>query len=160
MRHNWDGRPFKTAYTSVNGQVYDYQGVLQDDQITKLSKITDGTSHTIMFSEMSGRPDAYMTGGMPNPNVATKTYGFGAWAHNNKHTVKTYTYDGQTSPGPCPLNCSNQMGIYSFHSAGTNAVFVDGSEHLIPTTVDLFVLFGLVARADGDPLVGNALDAN
>lgn len=114
----------------------------------------------MMFSEMSGRPSAYMTGGMPNPSVAMKTYGFGAWAHNNKHTVKTYTYDGQTSPGPCPLNCSNQMGIYSFHSAGANAVFVDGSVHLIPATVDLFVLFGLVARADGDTLVGNNLDAN
>ncbi|MGO9114153.1 MAG: DUF1559 domain-containing protein [Thermoguttaceae bacterium] len=147
-------------YTSVNGQVYDYLGALQDDQPTKMSKITDGTSHTIMLSEMSGRPQAYMTGSMLNPSVATKTYGFGAWAHNNKFTVRTYTYDGQTSPGPCPLNCSNQFSIYGFHPLGANAVFADGSVQFIPESVDLFVLFDLVARADGDILPGNALDSS
>ena len=152
----WTPRANET-YTSVNGQVYDYQGALQDDQMTKMSRITDGTSNTIMFSEMSGRPQAYMTGRVLNSNVATKTYGFGAWAHNNKFTVRTYTYDGQTSPGPCPLNCSNQFGIYSFHPSGANAVFVDGSVHSISQTVDLFVLFNLVARADGDVIPGNAM---
>lgn len=145
-------------YTSVNGAVYDYEGALQDDLPTNMSKITDGTSQTMLFAEMSGRPQPYMTGSMLNPKVAVKTYGFGAWAHNNKYTVKTYTYDGQTSPGPCPLNCSNQMGIYSFHSAGANAVFVDGSVHLLPAAIDLFILFDLVARADGNYLPGNALD--
>ena len=153
----WTPRQNET-YTSVNGQVYNYLGALQDDQITKMSRITDGTSNTIMFSEMSGRPQAYMTGGVLNPNVATKTYGFGAWAHNNKFTVRTYTFDGQTSPGPSPLNCSNQFSIYSFHPAGANAVYVDGSVHFIPKTVDLFVLFNLVARADGDVIPGNALE--
>ena len=101
-----------------------------------------------------------MTGGVLNPNVAEKTYGFGAWAHNNKFTVRTYTYDGQTSPGPGPLNCSNQFGIYSFHPSGANAVFVDDSVHFIPQTIDLFVLFNLVARADGDVVPGNALEAS
>ena len=145
------------TYTSVNGGVYDYQGAMQDDKITKLSAITDGASNTMMISEMSGRPFAYMTGRVLNPNVAEKTYGFGAWAHNNKHTVKTFTYDGQTSPGPCPLNSSNQMGIYSFHPAGANAVFADGSVHFLGKNIDLFTLFNLVARADGDVMSGNSL---
>ena len=74
--------------------------------------------------------------------------------------MRTYTYDGQTSPGPCPLNCSNQFGIYSFHPAGANAVYVDGSVHFIPQTVNLFVLFNLLARADGDVIPGNALQAS
>ena len=155
----WTPRQDET-YTSANGAVYDYQGALQDDEISKMSKITDGTSNTMMLAEMSGRPKAYMTGSVLNPNVADKTYGFGAWAHNNKHTVKTYSYDGQTSPGPCPINCSNQMGIYSFHPAGANAVFVDGSVHFLPKTIDLFVLFNLVARADGDTMPGNALEGS
>ena len=47
------------------------------------------------------------------------------------------------------------MGIYSFHPQGANTVFVDGSVHFIPQTVDLFVLFDLVARADGDVLTGS-----
>jgi prepilin-type N-terminal cleavage/methylation domain-containing protein len=145
-------------YTSVNGQAYDYQGALQDDQLSPLAKVTDGTSHTMLLGEMAGRPTPYITAGVLNPSVAVKTYGFGAWGHNNKFTVKSYTYDGETSPGPCPLNCSNQMGIFSFHARGANSVFVDGSVHFLPDTIDLFVLFDLVARADGDTLPGNALD--
>jgi prepilin-type N-terminal cleavage/methylation domain-containing protein/prepilin-type processing-associated H-X9-DG protein len=145
-------------YTSVNGGIYDYQGAMQDDMTTRTSEITDGSSNTIVISEMSGRPHAYMTGRVLNPNVADKTYGFGAWAHNNKHTVKTYTYDGQVSPGPCPINCSNQMGIYSFHPSGANALFADGSVHFIAQTIDLFAFFNLVARADGDVIPGDALE--
>ncbi len=74
----WTPRQDET-YTSANGAVYDYQGALQDDEISKMSKITDGTSNTMMLAEMSGRPKAYMTGSVLNPNVADKTYGFGAW---------------------------------------------------------------------------------
>jgi prepilin-type N-terminal cleavage/methylation domain-containing protein/prepilin-type processing-associated H-X9-DG protein len=147
-------------YTSVNGALYDYQGAMQDDKISNIAQITDGTSNTMMIAEMAGRPHAYMTGRVLNPNVPDKTYGFGAWAHNNKHTVKTYTYDGQTSPGPCPVNCSNQMGIYSFHPAGANALFADGSVHLIAQTIDLFTFFNLVVRADGDVMTGNALESS
>lgn len=52
------------------------------------------------------------------------------------------------------------MGVYSFHPAGANAVFVDGSVHFLPATIDLFVLFDLIARADGNFSPGNALDGN
>ncbi len=147
-------------YTSVNGGLYDYLGAMQDDKTTNIAQIIDGTSNTMMVAEMAGRPHAYMTGGVLDPNLPDKTYGFGAWAHNDKHTVKTFTYDGQTSPGPCPVNCSNQMGIYSFHPAGANALFADGSVHFIAQTIDLFAFFNLVTRADGDVLPGNALEGS
>lgn len=146
------------TYTSVNGQMYDYLGALQDDQLTNLAKITDGLSHTMLLGEMAGRPTPYATGDVVNTSVALKTYGFGAWAHNNKFTVKSYTYDGETSPGPCPLDCSNQMSIFGFHPAGANSVFADGSVHFLSVNIDLFVMFDLVARADGDTIAGNALD--
>jgi prepilin-type N-terminal cleavage/methylation domain-containing protein/prepilin-type processing-associated H-X9-DG protein len=151
----WTPRQTET-YTSANNSAYSYLGVLQDDQPTKIAAIRDGASNTMMLSEMSGRPKAYMTGGVLNPNVPAKTYGFGAWAHNNKHVVGTYTDDGLTSPGPCPLNCSNQFAIYSFHPGGANAVFADGSVHFISQTINLFTFFNLVARADGDVITGGS----
>jgi prepilin-type processing-associated H-X9-DG protein len=151
----WKPRQTET-YTSANNSAYSYLGVLQDDQPTKMSEIRDGASNTIMLSEMGGRPKAYMTGGVLNTNVATKTYGYGAWAHNNKHTVGAYAFDGLTSPGPCPLNCSNQFAIYSFHPAGANAVFADGSVHFLAQTIDLFTFFNLIARADGDIIAGGS----
>jgi prepilin-type N-terminal cleavage/methylation domain-containing protein/prepilin-type processing-associated H-X9-DG protein len=143
-------------YTSANNQAYSYLSTLQDDQPTKTAAIRDGQSNTMMLSEMSGRPNAYMTGGVLNPNIPAKTYGYGAWAHNNKHVVGTYTYDGVTTPGPCPLNCSNQFAIYSFHPGGANAVFADGSVHFIAQTINLFTFFNLVARADGDVIPGGS----
>ena len=64
------------TYTSVNGQAYSYLWRLQDDKISTMSAVTDGASNTIMLSEMSGRPQAYITGNAMNPDVAEKTYGF------------------------------------------------------------------------------------
>ncbi len=66
-------------YTSVNGGLYDYLGAMQDDKTTNIAQIIDGTSNTMMVAEMAGRPHAYMTGGVLDPNLPDKTYGFGAW---------------------------------------------------------------------------------
>jgi prepilin-type N-terminal cleavage/methylation domain-containing protein/prepilin-type processing-associated H-X9-DG protein len=147
------------TYTSVNNTLYNFQGALQDDKPTGMSEIRDGTSNTMMISEMSGRPKAYMTGGIlnsANTNYTWQTYGYGAWAHNNKHVVTTYTFDALTSPGPCPINCSNQYAIYSFHPHGANAVFADGSVHFLSQEIDMTVFCNLVARADGDVIPGGS----
>jgi len=32
-----------------------------------------------------------------------------------------------TGFGPCTINCNNFFGVYSFHTGGANAVFLDGS---------------------------------
>ena len=53
-----------------------------------------------------------------NPAVAQQTYGFGAWGHNDAHNAGCYTFDGLTSGGPCPMNCSNFRAVYSFHLGG------------------------------------------
>ena len=71
--------PQVETYTSADNSVYSYLGAFQDDQVTPLARIRDGTSNTMMLAEMSGRPMAYVTGGFLNPNVAEKTYGYGAW---------------------------------------------------------------------------------
>ena len=57
----WTPRGNET-YTSVNGQVYDYLGALQDDEISKISKITDGASNTIMLTEMARTPSSVHDG--------------------------------------------------------------------------------------------------
>jgi prepilin-type N-terminal cleavage/methylation domain-containing protein len=129
-------------------------GAMQDDRATSFAEIRDGASNTVMIAEMSGRPFAYKSGGQPNPALPQKTYGFGAWAHNNKHTVSTYTFDGMVTPGPCPLNCSNQFAVYSFHPTGAHGLFADGSVHFLSQTMDLFVFFALVTRAGGEASSG------
>jgi prepilin-type N-terminal cleavage/methylation domain-containing protein/prepilin-type processing-associated H-X9-DG protein len=147
------------TYTSANNTLYNFQGALQDDKATNISEIRDGTSNTMMVAEMSGREKAYVTGGIldvKNTNHTWQTYGYGAWAHNNKHVVTTYTFDAQSSPGPCAINCSNQYAIYSFHPHGANALFADGSVHFLSQEIDMTIFCDLVARADGDVIAGSS----
>ena len=47
------------TYTSANNTLYQFQVRLQDDKPTGMSEIRDGTSNTMMISEMSGRAKAY-----------------------------------------------------------------------------------------------------
>jgi prepilin-type N-terminal cleavage/methylation domain-containing protein/prepilin-type processing-associated H-X9-DG protein len=131
----------------------DLTGAMQDDKQTPLFEIKDGTSCTMMIAEMAGRPYTYFPGGIGN-GVQASTAGRGAWAHNNKHTVKTYTWDGTSSPGTCPLNCGNDCSLYGFHPGGANGVFVDGSVRLLPQSIDLMIFFGLMTRNGGEIVNG------
>jgi prepilin-type N-terminal cleavage/methylation domain-containing protein/prepilin-type processing-associated H-X9-DG protein len=107
-----------------------------------LPMITDGTSSTILISELAGTPDVYNRArqkisplqGAPPP--ANMSYGAG-WAnpYNGEHWPSGSPFDGkdphlpQNSSGPCLINCSNYngRGLYSFHAGGVNAVMCDGS---------------------------------
>ena len=109
-----------------------------------------------MVAEMSGRPKAYLTRRLPQLGDSGQDLRLRRWAHNNKHVISTYTFDGLTSPGPCPLNCSNQFAVFSFHPKGANALFVDGSVHFLSQDIDEFVFFALVTRAGGEVIPGDA----
>ena len=53
-------------------------------------------------------------------------------------------------PGPCAINCTNEREVYSFHPAGANAVFADGSVHFLQASMSIRVLAALVTRAGGE----------
>jgi prepilin-type N-terminal cleavage/methylation domain-containing protein/prepilin-type processing-associated H-X9-DG protein len=108
-----------------------------------LITITDGTSNTILVSEVAGTPDVYNRNrqkisplpGAPAPILAV-SYGAG-WAnpYNGENWLSGSPVDGNNphtaagSSGPCLINCSNYngRGLYSFHSGGVNAAMADGS---------------------------------
>jgi prepilin-type N-terminal cleavage/methylation domain-containing protein/prepilin-type processing-associated H-X9-DG protein len=129
----------------------DYQGVLVPEQWTCLTQITngDGTANTIMITEDAGRPALWQAGRqVAGSEQAVKG---GAWAGpNNGFVVDGSTPDGTSSPGPCPMNCTNDGEVYSFHAGGANAVFADGSVHFLSAGVSLRVLAALVTRAGGE----------
>ena len=113
----------------------------------RLVNVTDGLSNTAMLSEMSGRPWLYLASKQKIPaanfpsyvsagleDVADDIpldYGWGAWAQNNNFGVGTWSADGTMQGGPCAINCSNYRGVLSFHSAGAQTAFADGSVHLL-----------------------------
>lgn len=132
--------------------IADTTAPMQVGVLGKIAGVTDGTSNTILLVEMSGRPWWYL----PNKQRSTsttnnpRTYGFGFWAHNNAHNISTFLADGSANGTACAVNCSNQFGIYSFHSSGANVAFADGSVHMLSSSISPATLAALVTRAGGE----------
>jgi len=133
-----------------------------------LADISDGLSHTVMISEMSGRPWLYLanrrqvstasfpsyvsTGSVDAQDGVPLNYGWGGWPHNNNFNVGTWSADGTMQGGDSAINCSNYRGIYSFHSAGACGAFADGSVHLLAREMTPEVFFALVTARGGEIL--------
>ncbi len=131
-----------------------------------LSLTRDGTSNTLLLSEMSGRPWLYLAGGKKIgaadfPSYVTISlvdvvddiplnYGWGAWAHNNNFIQGTWDASGTMKGGDYAINSSNYRGIYSFHPAGANAAFADGSVHMLGRAMSPAVFFALVTARGGE----------
>jgi prepilin-type N-terminal cleavage/methylation domain-containing protein/prepilin-type processing-associated H-X9-DG protein len=131
-------------------------GAMRRDQITRITAITDGTSSTILVAEDAGRPPFYNADRQvfdPNPPPSSGTDEAG-WADpNGAFSIDGADRNGQV-PGGCAINCSNNSEVYSFHPAGANVVFADGSVHFLSSGLDLCVLAGLATRAGGEVVSG------
>jgi prepilin-type processing-associated H-X9-DG protein len=126
------------------------------DVVRPLSDITDGTSNTLLISELGGRPEWWIKGVMQPTEGERFAAWWGPWASYNSCIYKTWSDDGQTPGGFCTINCNNSWGIYSFHVGGANAVFVDGSVHFLREGLDRDVFAALVTRAGGEVIDGKA----
>jgi prepilin-type N-terminal cleavage/methylation domain-containing protein/prepilin-type processing-associated H-X9-DG protein len=125
----------------------DHQGILTPNLMTRLSDITDGTSHTILLTEDAGRPRRWRAGRLGDD----QTVEGGSWyAFNSGIMLQGSSPDGTTRPGPCALNCTNERQVYAFHSGGANAVFADGSVRFLEASLSIRVLAALVTRAGGE----------
>lgn len=123
-------------------------GALVIDQRTRMIDIIDGTSNTIMFAEDAGRPSLYITGNVLGDPAIPGWYQ-GGWADPNApFRIDGSNPDGSIK-GPCPLNCSNNSEVYSFHPGGANVSFADGSVRFLVDTIDLCLLAKLSTRAGG-----------
>lgn len=131
------------------------QGVLGVNQVTWPSQILDGTSHTLCVTEDAGRPNWYgprgrslgartITGaGWLNPDAAFVTDG----ADVDATSLSTLS---SPAAATCPLNCTNDNEIYSFHAGGAQAVFADGSVRFMSQEIELRVLARWLTREAGD----------
>jgi prepilin-type N-terminal cleavage/methylation domain-containing protein/prepilin-type processing-associated H-X9-DG protein len=135
VQREWIGRPAN------------YDGVLQPNHMTRLSEITDGTSNTILLVEDAGRPRQWRAG-RPGPD---QTIGGCPWCGvHTGITLRGSSRDGETQPGLCSINCTNDHEVYSFHPGGANAVFADGSVHFLKADMSIRILAALVTRAGAE----------
>lgn len=127
-------------------------GVIATNDYNKFSRVTDGTTCTLLVTEAHGRPDVYRgTSVSVGETQSTSGNVCGAWAAPNGLWFRGFTFDGKTQPGPCAVNCSNFTGgIYAFHPGGANAGLCDGSVRFLSATLDVYVAFALVTKAEGE----------
>ena len=138
-------------------------GLLKGDPV-RMAEVTDGLSNTILVTECGGRPNLYQRGKLVSDGATPKTWSGsssvtrpfptgGVWAsHSKGFLIDGAQTDGHTdvSPGPCPVNCSNDNEIYAFHPGRVNALIADGSVRPLMESVTLQVLVALVSRDGGE----------
>jgi prepilin-type N-terminal cleavage/methylation domain-containing protein/prepilin-type processing-associated H-X9-DG protein len=124
-----------------------YEGVLPPNRMTRLGDLTDGTANTILVTEDAGRPRQWRAG-RPGPD---QTILGGPWTGFNTGVIlQGSSSDGQTQPGLCAINCTNNREVYSFHPDGANAVLADGSVRFLKASVSIRTLAALITRAGGE----------
>ena len=108
--------------------------------------ISDGSSNTVLWTEDAGRPTRWIKGRANGPR-----YSGAGWADpDNEYWPDGFTADGQTTGGPCMINCNNNNEAYSFHTGGCMAVFGDGSVRFIRESISVPVFAAYVTRSGGE----------
>ncbi len=125
-----------------------------------MKAITDGTSATILFQEQAGRPDYWVMGvkqqTWTGKTAMTYPTWWGTWAGYLTCTYQGYAGDGFSVGTVCAINCNNGQGAYSFHPAGENVLFCDGSVHFMNELVAVETMYALCSRDGAETVdVGN-----
>jgi prepilin-type processing-associated H-X9-DG protein len=111
-----------------------------------IAQILDGTGFTIAVGEKYLPRAAYFSGTDSADNESMYV------GYDNDLFRSTNGTFGL--PHPDSDNVANQLVYGSAHPGGFNAVFCDGSVHVISYNIDAFVYDGLGHRADGKVLSG------
>jgi prepilin-type processing-associated H-X9-DG protein len=125
-----------------------------------MSKILDGTSHTILVIEDGGRPRFWLKGrrgpsstadGCGNDDVSGGRVSGAGWADPAAALpLHSFMTDGLTCPGPCVMNCTNNNEPYSFHPHGMNVSFADGSTRYLKESLSVKMFAAYVTRFGGE----------
>ena len=145
---NSQGVEIAYANPSLSGPVL--LGAMRVNVVTPIRAITDGLSHTTLFGEAAGRTAQYLTIRQAVEVDLDQVSGL-IWADHDNRIVLTGTDStGTTRYGPCGVNCNNLLDLYSFHGAGVNVAFADGSVRWLSSSVPLSLLAALITRNGGE----------
>lgn len=139
-----------------------YKCALNGDWSRKIGAVTDGTSNTIAIAEDAGREDVASGGFMlvkdevmdDGTPAARRSW---AWADpENSFNVDELVNNNafpRGGPPECPwsvVNCGPNEETFSFHPAGANVVYCDGSAHFINANVDAITFTAMMSPNGGE----------
>jgi prepilin-type N-terminal cleavage/methylation domain-containing protein/prepilin-type processing-associated H-X9-DG protein len=116
----------------------------------RFTEVTDGLSQTFLILEHAGKPDWYVLGAKQPTPIPTPVRA--AWGHQYQFSIllRGHTADGLNPNGPCAINCSNDLGIYSFHAGSANVLFSDGGVQSVKNGMKIEVVAALATVSGGE----------
>jgi hypothetical protein len=113
-----------------------------------LSFCTDGLSNTVLITEDAARPQLWRFGRYQDVDAIWSGAG---WADDQLDIILQGA-DPSTGliNGTCPMNCTNDNEVYSFHTTGVPFLFGDGSVRLLSPSIDIRTLARLVTAQGGE----------
>jgi prepilin-type N-terminal cleavage/methylation domain-containing protein len=130
-------------------------GLLVKDDITRIQKISDGLSKTLLVVESAGRPLTYRAGRLQSNPLGPIKYAQGvSWSDSlgpfKLDSIKPDGFKGAAPGSGIPFNATNEGEAYSFHDAGMTTVFGDASTRFLAEGIDLRTFCGMITRAGGE----------
>ena len=161
MRNNWwpttpgvrpAGLPSSWPYNSSVTEA-----TLAPNRAVPPEHVTDGTSNSVLFVESSSRRSVRCYGrdcrGGAGMLVWSSSWAiqFGAFKpYSFNFGIDHDSTDKGAQTGSCMVNCSNNYGIYSFHTGGANVLLADGSVRFIDDTITPIYMAAFITRAMGE----------
>jgi prepilin-type N-terminal cleavage/methylation domain-containing protein/prepilin-type processing-associated H-X9-DG protein len=125
----------------------------------KVRGITDGTSHTMIVAECSGRGVEDTNGDALGGEILNDLDG--AWASDaNLGKIKLSVNDGVynvSAINPPPEINWKEEEMFSDHPGGVNILMCDGSVHFLNDMTDAYVYFALCTRDGNETIPASAL---
>ena len=134
----------------------------------KISRITDGTSNTLIMGERSCPDSSEWSMGKKIGNLSDEAVGKmgdswqdwqfagggGFWrgivpGQNNLNNTENLNGTPGRPDGTCTINCNNFYGFYSFHTGGAHFVMADGTVRFISQNIDKNTMSRVYSYGDG-----------
>jgi prepilin-type N-terminal cleavage/methylation domain-containing protein len=148
----------------------DNRAIITADTETPRARARDGLSNSLLMVEVAGRPHHWTAQGRgPDETTSQATCGnlsvsggrvLGAgWANpNNPGPLHGFTRDGIQCPGPCAINCTNNMEAFSFHPGVVTVSLADGSTRAISEQLDIRTYAALITCNGGEATGSEVLE--